>query len=257
MDYILKKFFEDHADIKNKKFLTGLLESLNPDYDKITSGSIKKLLNAAEEPDDTFLVLNKFFTWLKKKGFIGKNPIDFKKIQTKPKTSPRDYPKIFDEIDDITYQKILERSTLMNKLVFCLMRECGLRLTEVAALNLEDIRGDMVFINSKANSRIVYLSEYFQKHITVYVEGQRIVGEGVEGNPVFVNRIGKRVTYSGIKKNFDKACKDLLLEDGSKPQIFMLRATYLIKLAKEMPIDQFEKIAGFKQRRDAERYYHD
>ncbi|MBP3388882.1 MAG: tyrosine recombinase XerC [Clostridia bacterium] len=80
-----------------------------------------------------------------------------------------------------------------------LLLNCGLRRAELAALNLEDIRGDHTLrVRGKGNKeRILYLNEACRQAIEAYRQVRPV--DGVQDkHALFLSRLKKRITVQGV-----------------------------------------------------------
>ena len=104
-------------------------------------------------------------------------------------------------LDDFLFRE----SRYRDICIIHLMLDCGLRLQEVAALNVSDIQysqgRSFVFVrNSKNNkSRVVPLPDYLYRWINDYR-----TFENIKSRCLFLSSTGKRLTANGIKTMFTK-----------------------------------------------------
>lgn len=96
--------------------------------------------------------------------------------------------------------------------IITLFLNCGLRISEVVALNLSDIRADRLLIHGKGNKeRMVYLNEACAEAINAYLEVRKSVA-AVDRNAFFLSsrrtRISRSTVHELVKKHISAAGLD-------------------------------------------------
>ncbi|MFC2013436.1 tyrosine-type recombinase/integrase [Chloroflexota bacterium] len=145
-----------------------------------------------------YRVLNTFFRWLERETLLHVNPfvhlktpkIDKKVIQA---LTPNGIERLFKECSGKTTLDI------QNKAILSILLDCGLRVSELASLTLEDIdmnTGSILVRHGKGNKqRVVRVGMKAQKvlwkYITLYRKGN--------SNSLFLNRSGETFDVVGIK----------------------------------------------------------
>lgn len=147
-----------------------------------------------------------FNNFLLKNGYVSVNWfVNVKKLRPDP--SPV-IPLTENEYNDIICYLGKRELSLRNICIFCLLCDCGLRLSEVIKLDIQDIRHSYIVIkDSKYNkSRFVPLPSFLYNNIISYT-GCRSSG------PVFVTKNHNRITKSSITKIFTNIKADLNLKN--------------------------------------------
>jgi site-specific recombinase XerD len=104
--------------------------------------------------------------------------------------------------------------------IICIFLNCGLRISEIVALDLSDFRGDYLRISGKGNKeRIVYLNEATINAINSWLLIRKnLVPEHEQA--IFVSnrrtRISREMVHSMVKKNFLRAGFDPSLYSSHK-----------------------------------------
>ena len=145
-----------------------------------------------------------FFRFLKERRYIGKNPAELLDPPKKAKALPRvlseeETFRMLDKIDGTDPRDIRDRAMLE------VMYGCGLRVSEVCAMKMEDIiaDGELLRILGKGSKERVVpigkaagraLSSYFASARDVFAKGDRSVGH------VFVTRLKKPFTRQAVFK---------------------------------------------------------
>ena len=108
-----------------------------------------------------------------------------------------------------------------------LFLNCGLRLSELAGINLNDIKDDTLTVIGKGNKeRTIYLNEACQNAIQDYVQNERI-REGIKApdqNALFISRNRRRISVKTIQHLVKKHLQAAGL-DTTKYSVHKLRHT--------------------------------
>lgn len=108
-----------------------------------------------------------------------------------------------------------------------LFLNCGLRLSELAGINLNDIKDDTLTVIGKGNKeRTIYLNEACQNAIQDYVQNERI-REGIKApdqNALFISRNRRRISVKTIQHLVKKHLQAAGL-DTAKYSVHKLRHT--------------------------------
>jgi len=93
--------------------------------------------------------------------------------------------------------------------ILTLFLNCGLRISELVGLNLQDIQDETMRILGKGNKeRIVYLNEQCVDAVTKYTEARKSVADPKE-KALFISKRGNRITNRRVEQIIDdrlKAC---------------------------------------------------
>jgi len=201
--------------------------------------------------------LRSFYTFMKKKGYVGKDPSSLLRI---PKTERR-LPKFFtvDEIflllDGIDVNSWRGKR---NKAIFELMYATGMRAQEVLDINVEDIDLEARFVKVKGKGgkeRLLPLTNRAKEAIAAYLEATRPMGERGRGDPLFLSSRRKRLSQRGLLK----ILKNLLLNLGMHKRLSLhgLRhsfATHLLDAGCDLRT--VEELLGHSKIATTQRYTH-
>lgn len=109
--------------------------------------------------------------------------------------------------DEVIYILKHVDDTLMNAII-CMLYTTGLRVSELCALNITDIKRDEISIIGKGGKmRTVYLSEQCQKDLTLYLQERRD-----DNIALFVNTRGNRMTPALLRRKFKKLSDEVGLD---------------------------------------------
>ena len=104
--------------------------------------------------------------------------------------------------------------------ILMLFLNCGLRISELAGLNLADVRGEQLRVLGKGNKeRIVFLNAACQQAIADWI-AERGTSASIDPNALFISRKHARLTTDGIhymvKQRLKKAGLDASLYSSHK-----------------------------------------
>jgi site-specific recombinase XerD len=129
-------------------------------------------------------------------------------------------PKHLKDEDVVLLLRVIK--SVRDRAMFMLMLRCGLRVAEVANLQLDSLdlrRGQLFVINGKgAKDRVVYLSKDAFDTLIKYLKQRRsnkikkvfLVEKGsFKGKPISVRGIQKRIEYYSKKSKIDVSCHQL------------------------------------------------
>ena len=154
--------------------------------------------------------IRSFYKYLTTKAkLLSENPVQDLDSPKIPKSLPRyltleESIKLLNSIDG----KNKERDFCM----ICIFLNCGLRISEIVGLNINDIRGDHLRVLGKGNKeRIVYLNDSCIDAINDYMIIRNMTAS-VEKNALFLSnrrtRISRESVHSIVKKSLLKAGLD-------------------------------------------------
>ena len=87
---------------------------------------------------------------------------------------------------------------------FCILTiflNCGLRLSELCSLNVNDVRGDKMIVTGKGNKqRVVYINSATRDSIDAYLPHRSIEGvKGDDRNALFISRNKRRISPKTVQ----------------------------------------------------------
>ena len=149
--------------------------------------------------------LRGFFIWMEKEKLVFNNP--FKDIRA-PKSNSR-LPEVLD-VDQMSF--LLSRGTeskilIRDKAMFEIMYSCGLRVSELTSLNIEDIdiRGEEIRVMGKGKKeRLLPLGDQAKKSLLRWlsVRGD-FVKEIADEGPLFLSSRANRISVRTVQYRLD------------------------------------------------------
>jgi integrase/recombinase XerC len=153
-----------------------------------------------------------FFRYLTKKGVIEANPAEMVHTPKQDKSIPTFLPvdEMFRLLDSIQSGTVLG---LRNRAIFETLYSCGIRVSELAGMNMSDLNfsGSLIRVSGKGGKdRIVPIGQKAIQAIKKYRDQlQRKSGIGSEANgPVFLNKSNGRLTTRSIGRILKKLVDD-------------------------------------------------
>jgi integrase/recombinase XerC len=152
--------------------------------------------------------LRSFFKFLVKKGVIDFNPVEGILTPKRDKPLPGYLPidDVFRLLDSISADSLL---AARNRAIFETLYSCGIRVSELAGLNVYDIDGDngtLRVLGKGAKERIVPVGRKALEAIVVYrglLQDETGVG-GPANGPVFLNPRRQRLTPRSVARILKK-----------------------------------------------------
>lgn len=114
-------------------------------------------------------------------------------------------------------------ASIRDRAMFELMYACGLRVSEVVSLSLQDIdfQDQILHITGKGDKqRIVPFYEEAGIRLQRYLDKVRVKWVGKEHGVVFVNQRGRPMTSRGVQYRMEQAAKDCDLHVHIHPHMF-------------------------------------
>ncbi len=198
--------------------------SLHDLYEFLSYTSSERLNNANSRARKV-AALRSFFKYMNAKTkLIPDNPakdLDSPKI---PKSLPK-YLTLTESRDLLSH--IDGNDKLRDYAIITLFLNCGMRLSELAATNLKDVRDGKLTVIGKGNKeRVIYLNQACQNAIDAYVQNER-PKEGIKHphqNALFISRHKQRLSTKTIQALVKKHLRVAGLDD-SKFSVHKLRHT--------------------------------
>lgn len=201
--------------------------------------------------------LTSFLNWCYRKDYIFNNPIlkiDNEKhtvVRIPKKVEGNSIEKVICSIEIFDKQSNVNINNLKYRLLFTLMIEAGLKVSEVLNLNYEDIESETgtVLINSTPKRRVTLFSSNSLKLIELYKKEVGISsGLIFKGGDTEV----KSLSYQAVNRFWRKSCK----KSGSNITLQQLRDYYARELIKKgFNIDVVSKILGHKKIQTTVKYF--
>ena len=244
--YLMAKALEGKsaATIKRYRYeLNRLLSYVNKAVEKIRPGDISGYMRAYKRArgisnqtlKNIRAVFSSFFGWLRDRDRVRKNPmVQVEQIKVEK--------KIRKPYSDTEREKMLRNcSTLRDKALLEFLYSTAVRVSELSALNISDVRfgtRDMVVFGKGAKERVVYLNERSNMYLLEYLESRE------DSNPaLFVSERypHERLTKSGIE--------DIVRKTGRKVGVHAFphrfrRTAATNALNRGMPVQEVAKLLG-------------
>lgn len=205
--------------------ITFIQEITLHDLYEYLSYTLRERLNNANSRARKVSSLKSFFKYLLNKAkLVTFNPAAELDAPKKPKSLPKylsleESKKLLEHIDG-TYK-------YRDYAIITIFLNCGLRLSELAGINLTDIRDNKLTVIGKGDKeRTVYLNEACVKSIQDYIQKER-PKEGVKQphrNALFLSRLNQRISVKTIQYVVKKHLQAAGL-DTSKYSVHKLRHT--------------------------------
>tara|TARA_X000001036_G_scaffold430584_1_gene463491 strand:+ start:95 stop:1000 length:906 start_codon:yes stop_codon:yes gene_type:complete len=177
--------------------------------------------------------LKAFFKFLLKENYKKNNIMKNISRNNKSKSLPKSLP----DIELIKIFKLLNKSKdknkLRNKAIFEIFYGCGLRVSELINLDIENINFEesQIKCTGKGNKqRIVPTNDNCLKSINDYIELERNILKIKESRSLFLNKNGRRISRQTIWTTVKECTKDLNLSIEVTPHT--LRHSFATELLK-------------------------
>lgn len=154
--------------------------------------------------------LRSFYKYLNVKAkLIDVNPLKDLDVPKIPATLPR-------------YLSLNEAQTLLRAVdgknrerdycIICIFLNCGLRISEIVGLNIQDVRSDSIRVLGKGSKeRIIYLNDATARAVDDYLKVRKCIA-AIDKNALFLSnrrtRITRETVHSMVKKTLLKAGLD-------------------------------------------------
>ena len=147
---------------------------------------------------DYYRTLHSFFAWLTREHLITSNPLtNLRKPKPENKViqalTPSELERLFKECSG---RSIID---VRNKAILSIFLDCGLRVSELAKLTLDDVDMDngslLIRYGKGRKQRVVRIGTKAQKSLWKYLT---IYRKGISGN-LFLNRSGEKLDVVGFK----------------------------------------------------------
>ena len=189
--------------------------------DKISSDNIKNYLKFRSDEESSTIahnltVIKNFHTYLLKEKIVSHDVSEFIERPKLRKSLPKSLSmEDVDKLLDITLNTPFD---YRNKAMLELMYGCGLRVSELVNLEINDV--DMTnclirIMGKGSKEREVPLGEYSIHYLELYLDNRDLLLKEKPCNKLFLNNHGIGISRQG----FFKMLKHLLLEKGLNPDI--------------------------------------
>ncbi len=185
--------------------------------------------------------LKQFFDYLRERNMVSENPAQ---VYSAPKIaryhpdylSPREIESIINAIDVST------ESGKRDRAIIELLYGCGLRLSELQSLHIEDVEFEAGFVRvmgKGSKQRLVPLGDYAKEAVLAYL-GASEAGKGVSRpRTIILSRYGKLVSRVGLWKIIKQMVKKAGIVKQVTPHTFRHSfATHLIEGGADLRVVQ-------------------
>ncbi len=187
----------------------------------IKSDDIKDFLkNRADEETTTIAhnltVIKNFHAYLLKEKITSSDVSEFIERPKLRKALPKTLS--MEDIDKLLDIELKSPFDYRNKAMLELMYGCGLRVSELVGLEINDIDSTNCLIRimgKGSKERDIPLGEYAIYYLNLYVQNRHLLLKNKPCSKLFLNNHGQGMTRQGFFKNL----KALLLEKGLNPDV--------------------------------------
>ena len=212
-----KLSYENDLDVY-KDFLK---ERNKTKVNQITSDDIKDFLKAREEEETTTVahnitVISNFHNYLLKEKLVENNVCEFIDRPKLKKALPKTLS--IEDVDNLLDIPLNTPFDYRNKAMLELMYGCGLRVSELINIEINDIdmtNYEIRILGKGSKERIIPIGEYAIDYLKEYVKRRDDLLKDKPCNKLFLNNHGEGITRQG----FFKMLKKLLLEKGINPNV--------------------------------------
>lgn len=198
--------------------------------------------------------LRSFYNYLTKKAhLLTENPIkeiDSPKLQ---KTLPR-YLTLDESLQLLS--AVSGKNQERDYCILTLFLNCGLRISELVGLNLNDVQGEVLHVLGKGNKmRVVYLNEACQTALKQYLAVRRPI-TGRDANALFLSSQNERISRSGVHAMVKKRLAEAGI-DSTRYSSHKLRHTAAtLMLQNGVDVRAVQEVLGHEHLNTTEIYTH-
>ncbi|MBP0990369.1 MAG: tyrosine recombinase XerC, partial [Oscillospiraceae bacterium] len=153
--------------------------------------------------------LRSFFKYLTIKiNFLSENPVQYLETPNIKKSLPKFLN--LEESKELLTTDIDSADNLRDKCIITIFVNCGIRLSELVGINLQDIKEDNLKVTGKGNKeRLIYLNENCKTAIDNYLTIRNTIVPKLESdkNALFLSRNGRRISARRVEQIVDERLK--------------------------------------------------
>lgn len=207
-----KESYQNDLDVYKSFLINHLISSVND----ITSDHIKEFLKERQDEESTTIahnltVIKNFHSYLVKEKIVSSDVSEFIERPKLRKSLPKSLS--IDDVDLLLNIPLNTPFDYRNKAMLELMYGCGLRVSELVSLTMNDIDMTNCFIRilgKGSKEREIPLGEYAIEYLNLYLGKRDLLLKDKPCNQLFLNNHGQGMTRQG----FFKILKSLLKEKG-------------------------------------------
>ncbi len=263
---------EFSAFVSKKRLQNGVA---NEKGDNIASGRVDSLLireflgflhkkNQKATIARKLSAVRSFFKYLVKHGALQENPVDSILTPKQEKHLPAYLPvdDMFRLLDSIESDTLLG---LRNRAIFETLYSCGLRVSEIAGMNVSDLDSGagIVRVRGKGNKeRVVPIGEKalgtvraYRDRLTTETDPRAVAARHETDGPLFLNKNFSRLTTRSIARILDKTALACGIPTPISPHALRHSfATHLLDAGADLRVVQ--ELLGHKSLSTTQRYTH-
>ena len=170
-----------------------------------------------------------FYRWMVKRGMIESDPSAALETPKKVKTLPHYLTE--DQCYDLLRKCGDGKTGIRDRAILTLFLSCGLRVSELCALNLRDVGADHLRVLGKGGKeRVVYFAGACRKALDKYLE-VREAPEGADADALFVSNYRARISVRSVQAMVDRRLEDAGLDSSlySPHKLRHTAATLMLK----------------------------
>lgn len=207
-----KESYQNDLDVYKSFLINHHISSVND----ITSDHIKDFLKERQDEESTTIahnltVIKNFHSYLVKEKIVSSDVSEFIERPKLRKNLPKSLS--IDDVDLLLNIPLNTPFDYRNKAMLELMYGCGLRVSELVSLTMNDIDITNCFIRilgKGSKEREIPLGEYAIEYLNLYLGIRDLLLKNKPCNQLFLNNHGQGMTRQG----FFKILKSLLKEKG-------------------------------------------
>lgn len=140
--------------------------------------------------------------------------------------------------------------------ILTLFLNCGLRISELVGLNLNDIQGEALHVLGKGNKmRIVYLNEACKSALDQYLAVRRPI-TGKDANALFLSTQNERISRSGVHALVKKRLKEAGIDSTQYSSHKLRHTAATLMLQNGVDVRAVQEVLGHEHLNTTEIYTH-
>ncbi len=147
--------------------------------------------------------LRTFFRFLVREGVLAANPGELVATPRQEKYLPTTLT-VDEAYNLLESMQGGDRLSLRDRAILEILYSCGLRISELTGLNVSEVDVEQALVRvlgKGGKERIVPVGRHALKALSDYLEER---GHPADGEPLFLNRFGKRLTPRSVQRNLKK-----------------------------------------------------
>jgi integrase/recombinase XerD len=217
----------------------------NKETCKLNKDEIKQFLyglNISNKSKAHYLtVINSYYKFLIREGYIKENPCETIKMPKMEKTLPK-YLTI-EEVDKLLDIRTIKPNDYRNKAMLELLYATGMRISELTNLTLSqiDFNDDLVRVMGKGKKeRIIPLENTCINYLKLYInEYRNYLLKTKTSDYIFINNFGNKISRQGFFKILKKLCQESGINKEISPHVLRHSfATHLLNNGADLRVIQ-------------------